>query len=160
MNYQVEIRRQNRRNMMMQVRPGGVIVFIPRWLKANSPQVREFVREGLDKLREHIPPVRPQQTSPDEIRRLVDQWAKKMGLAPQRVTLRDMRRKWGSCSSRGNITLNMALCTIPLPLAEYVIVHELAHLKVFDHSEKFWSLVGEYLPDYENSRKTLDSYPV
>jgi predicted metal-dependent hydrolase len=160
MDYQVEIKRQKRKNMLMRVKPGGVVVFIPRWMKSNSPQVREFIKEGLNKLQEHIPPVRPQQTSPEEIRLLVDQWAARMGLAPQRITLRDMRRKWGSCSSRGNITLNIALCTVPRPLAEYVIVHELAHLKVFDHSAAFWALVAEYLPDYENSRKTLDSYPV
>src|SRR5688572_29659872 len=108
MDYQVEIKRQKRKNMLMRVKPGGVVVFIPRWMKSNSPQVREFIKEGLNKLQEHIPPVRPQQTSPEEIRLLVDQWAARMGLAPQRVTLRDMRRKWGSCSSRGNITLNIA----------------------------------------------------
>jgi predicted metal-dependent hydrolase len=159
-DYQVEIRRQNRRTLMMQVKPGGVVVFIPRWLKATSPQVRDFIDEGLHKLRDQIPVVRPQQTSPDELRQLVDQWAKRMGLAPQRVTLRDMRRKWGSCSSRGNITLNTALCTVPLPLAEYVIVHELAHLCVFDHSEKFWTLVESYIPDYENLKQMLDSHPV
>lgn len=142
--------------MLMQVEPGGVVVFIPRWLKPGSPQVRAFVRDGLDQLRGHIPPLRGQVTSPEALRASVDAWAACMGLRPKRVTLRAMRRKWGSCSSRGNVTLNSALCGLPFELAEYVVVHELAHLKVFDHSPQFWALVERYLPDYQTRKAALD----
>lgn len=157
-NISVKIRRQNRQSMLMQVEPGGVVVFIPRWLKPGSLQVRTFVAEGLDKLRHEIPPPRAQVISPDEVRALVDVWAERMGLQPKRVTLRDMRRKWGSCSSRGNVTLNTALCSVPYDVAEYVVVHELAHLKIFDHSRLFWALVEQYLPDYRVRKQALDNY--
>lgn len=157
-NISIKIRRQNRQSLLMQVEPGGVVVFIPRWLKPGSPQVRTFVAEGLDKLRHQIPPPRTQSISPDEVRTLVDDWARHMGLQPKRVTLRDMRRKWGSCSSRGNVTLNTALCSLPHDIVEYVVVHELAHLKVFNHSREFWALVEQYLPDYRVRKQTLDTY--
>jgi len=71
-----------------------------------------------------------------------------------------MYRKWGSCSGRGNITLNTALYYVPQPLAEYVVVHELAHLKIFNHSPEFWALVGQYLADYAERERELDRYRV
>ena len=156
----VKVRRQNRRTMLMKVETGGVVVFIPRWLNADNQEVKAFIAEGLKRLEDKIPPARPQVTTLREIRVTTLSWAKKMGLFPNRITVRDMRRKWGSCSSKGNITLNSALCTLPFSLAEYVIVHELAHLKVFEHSPEFWELVGQYLPDYDERRKTLDTYLV
>ncbi len=157
---EVKIRRQNRSTMLMQVKSGGVIVYIPRHLRPNSHEVRAFVQEGLAKLADHIPPAREQQTTPQQLRALVRMWAGRMQLAPTKVTLREMRRKWGSCSSRGSVTLNTALCTLPRPLAEYVVVHELAHLAVFDHSPKFWALVAQHMPDYESRKRELDTFPV
>lgn len=157
-NISVKIRRQNRRSLLMQVEPGGVVVYIPRWLKPTSREVKQFVADGLHKLESAIPPPRVEITSAPEIRKLVKRWAKRMGLDPKRVSLRTMRRKWGSCSSIGTVTLNTSLCYIPLELAEYVIVHELAHLVVFNHSKEFWALVEQYLPDYAVRKQALNTY--
>jgi predicted metal-dependent hydrolase len=158
----IEIRKQQRKTMVMRVRPdGGVIVFIPKWLRPSNPQVKAFIEEGLQKLQAHIPDSPPTaQNDAATIRRMVRTWSKRMGLEVNRITLRTMYRKWGSCSGRGNITLNTALYYVPPRLAEYVVVHELAHLKVFDHSPQFWALVGQYLPDYAERERELDSYRV
>jgi predicted metal-dependent hydrolase len=69
-----------------------------------------------------------------------------------------MQRKWGSCSSKDNITLNSALLGLPPHLAEYVIVHELVHLRVFNHGKEFKALMREHLPDYRERERELDQY--
>ncbi|MBC7872065.1 MAG: M48 family metallopeptidase [Chitinophagaceae bacterium] len=159
---EIEIIRQQRKTMMMSVKPdGGVAVFIPSWLKKSDPQVKLFIKEGLAKLDSYIPPVAPTAyNDAKSVRRLVRLWAKRMDIDVGRITMRTMYRKWGSCSGRGNITLNTALYYVPQPLAEYVVVHELAHLKVFNHSPEFWALVGQYLADYAERERELDGYRV
>lgn len=145
--------------MAMRITPAGdVLVLIPPWLRQTDRRVRRFIQHGLEKLSAHIPAQRSQRlhTSAD-IRRLVAEWAQRLDVKPGRVQLRPMTRKWGSCSSRGSITLNTALEYLPPHLVEYVVVHELAHLVVFDHSPAFWALVGQHLPDYEACRRELES---
>lgn len=156
----VKIQRQNRQSMLMKAVSGGVVVYIPRWMKPNSPQVRKFVQEGLTQLEAHIPPARPPLRTHEDIRQMVRQWSTRMQVQPRHIVFRNMHRKWGSCSSHGNITLNTALCTIPDDLVEYVVVHELAHLRIFNHSPEFWALLGHYLPDYDSRKTRLDEYTV
>lgn len=156
---EIKIHHQNRRNLMMRPTLHGVVeVYVPLWLKKDSRQVRQFIEAGLLKLEGHIPERPATVSSPDAIRQMVADWGEKMGLHPQRVTLRPMRRKWGSCSSRENITLNTALCWLPVKLAEYVVVHELAHLKVFNHGKAFQALLSEHLPDWRLREKHLRAY--
>ncbi len=72
-----------------------------------------------------------------------------------RVTIRDQRTRWGSCSSRNTISLNWRLIMAPDTASDYVIYHELAHLTHMNHSSRFWRLVEEYCPDYKISEKWL-----
>jgi predicted metal-dependent hydrolase len=69
-----------------------------------------------------------------------------------------MQRKWGSCSSRDNITLNSSLTWLPPDLAEYVILHELVHLRVFNHGKEFKALMSQHMPDWKTREKALDAY--
>lgn len=154
----VTIRHQNRRNLMMRAVRGGIEVYVPLWLKKDSPQVRRFIDEGIKKLADKVPPVPPQQTSPDELRELVRVWAQRVGVEPGKITLRAMQRKWGSCSGRQNITLNTSLTWVPRPLAEYVILHELVHLRVFNHGKAFKALMSQHMPDWQARDKALDQY--
>lgn len=159
---EVEIKRQNRKTLAMRVTPSGdVVVMIPTWIKPTHPQVKRFIRDGLRRLDAHIPETRPEplhdQTS---MRRMVDAWATKIGVRPTRVQFRAMTRKWGSCSTKGSVTLNTALCYVPGHLVEYVIVHELIHMLVFDHGPAFWQKLSEYLPDYAVRERELDTYKV
>ncbi len=158
----VIIEQQRRKSMAMRVTPAGdVLVLIPNWIRRSDRRVKRFIEHGLEKLGPHIPAERSEPLfSTAEIRLLVDAWAVRLGVDPGRVQFRAMTRKWGSCSSRGSITLNAALVYLPLPLIEYVVVHELAHMIVFDHSPAFWSLVGQYVPDYEIRRRQLESHRV
>lgn len=93
-------------------------------------------------------------------RPLFDSWAAVLGVSrPAVVRYRAMRTRWGSCNHRtGAITLNTALVRFPLVALEYVIVHELAHLRHADHGQGFWSLVAAALPDHLERRRRLNTY--
>lgn len=73
----------------------------------------------------------------------------------QRISIRNQKTRWGSCSKRGNLNFNYKIALIHPKLADYVIVHELCHLKEFNHSQNFWDLVALTFPDYLEVRKEL-----
>jgi hypothetical protein len=75
-----------------------------------------------------------------------------------RVSVRSQKTLWGSCSRRGNLNFNYKLVHLPLPVVDYLIAHELCHLKEPNHSARFWSLVAETCPDYLARRKELRQY--
>ena len=159
---EIIIQQQKRKSFSMRVNPAGqVIVSIPRYVKPNSREVKKFIKHGLAKLAAHIPDEQaPPLHDAESIRACVDHWAGVMNLHPKRVQMREMTRKWGSCSSIGSVTLNTALYWLPQHLVDYVVVHELAHLEVLDHSPKFWALVEQYMPDWEARRKEINTYRV
>ncbi|MFH0969337.1 MAG: M48 family metallopeptidase [Patescibacteria group bacterium] len=73
----------------------------------------------------------------------------------QRISIRNQKRRWGSCSQKGNLNFNYKIIFLPEKCAGYIIVHELCHLKEFNHSRRFWELVVKTLPDYREIRKEL-----
>lgn len=75
-------------------------------------------------------------------------WNEHYKLKYGRVSIRNQRSRWGSCSSKGNLNFNYKIVLIPPHLADYIIIHELCHLKVFNHSKAFWDLVTEKAPNY------------
>lgn len=76
-------------------------------------------------------------------------WAQQMNLYPKSLAFREQRTRWGSCSSRGSVNLNWRLIVFKLELIDYVIIHELAHLRHMDHSKNFWGLVAIHSPQYK-----------
>ena len=81
--------------------------------------------------------------------------AARHGLTVTRVSIRNQRWRWGSCSRSGHICLNWRLVTMPEEVRDYVLIHELMHLKRMDHSPKFWKLVAEACPGYQDARLWL-----
>jgi len=157
---EVKIRKQNRRNLMMRATVNGIEVYIPRWLKKDSPQVRQFIAEGLKKFEGRVPETPEVQTTTRQIRAMIKAWAGRIGVQPKRITFRVMYKKWGSCSSRENVTLNTALTWLPPHLAEYIVVHELVHLRVFNHGPEFQAAMTQHLPDWREREKELNTYPI
>ncbi len=78
-----------------------------------------------------------------------------MSVLPGRIIVREQKTRWGSCSSKHNINLNWKLIMMPEEILNYVVVHELAHLKQMNHSKAFWEEVEKVLPDYKKQKEWL-----
>lgn len=101
---------------------------------------QEIIQKALDdfyrqRTKEKIPP-------------RMQKWSEITGLHPAGVIIRKMGKRWGSCSRMDNITINTEVIKLPVALIDYVIVHEMVHLKIKRHSREFWQEVGRYVPDY------------
>lgn len=77
------------------------------------------------------------------------------GFSYKDITVRNQKTRWGSCSTKGNLNFNYKVAFLPGVMMDYVIVHELCHLKEFNHSEKFWSLVANTIPAYKTIRREM-----
>ncbi|MBE3552490.1 MAG: M48 family metallopeptidase [Kyrpidia tusciae] len=85
-------------------------------------------------------------------------YGEKLRCFPEKVAIRDQKTRWGSCTSKGAIYLNWRIFMAPPHVVDYVIVHELAHLRHFDHSPRFWELVESALPTYADAKAWLKEY--
>jgi predicted metal-dependent hydrolase len=81
--------------------------------------------------------------------------SKKMAIDYQKITIRQQKSRWGSCSNRGNLNFNWRLVHYPPEIINYVIIHELAHRLEANHSQKFWQLVAKYDPNYKKHKNAL-----
>ncbi len=88
------------------------------------------------------------QIIPDKVRF----YAEKIGVDYGRVTIRNQKTRWGSCSAKGNLNFNCLLMLAPEDVLDYVVIHELCHRKEMNHSPRFWSEVAKIMPDYKNSK--------
>lgn len=89
------------------------------------------------------------QQTLDVVTRLCDHWGMVMGFQPRSVKVRRYRARWGCCRANGEITFHDLLSMAPEPVIEYVVIHELAHLKHMNHSADFWQWVAQHQPDYK-----------
>lgn len=90
-----------------------------------------------------------------EFKERVTELAQQIGVEVKRLTLRPMRTKWASCSTNGQLTFNDELLTLPTELGEYVMVHELVHLKVPNHGKLWKALMLAYCPDHREIAEQL-----
>lgn len=168
-----EIVRSNRRTISLQVtRDGRVVARCP--MRMPLRQIREFVERHADWAVQHRDKAfeqledRPIFTEKEirqyrELARRVltaktELWAARMGVTYGRIAIRQQATRWGSCSTKGNLNFNWVLVLVPEELQDYVVVHELAHLREMNHSPRFWRVVAEQLPDYAERRKRLKEY--
>ena len=159
--------RTNRRTIAIEVLPDGeVVVRCP--LHARESQVHAFVQSKQDWIMKHVAkaPTSVQPLTQPQLKELARQaklllpqraayFAQRMGLRYGRITIRTQRTLWGSCSGRGNLNFNCLLMLAPAHVQDYVVVHELCHLKQMNHSAAFWTEVEAVLPNYRVSRKWL-----
>ena len=165
--------RSNRKTLGLQVRTDGqVIVRAP--VKLAEAEIQRFVTQHEDWIRkqqERIQKNRQEQPTAEkltmqEIQQLADQalkvipervayYAPKVGVTYGNITIRNQKSRWGSCSAKGNLNFNWKLALMPDEILDYVVVHELAHRMEMNHSDKFWKIVENVLPDYRERRKWL-----
>jgi predicted metal-dependent hydrolase len=89
---------------------------------------------------------------------LVEEEAPELGVRPVRIQIRDQRSRWGSCSTRGTLSFNWRLVLAPFEVLDYVVVHELCHLREPNHSRRFWSLVENRRPGWRAQRDWLHEH--
>lgn len=90
-----------------------------------------------------------------EVESAMEKTRKMVGLAPEEYKIKKIKYAWGTCSSRKVITINQNLMMYSRKAIEYVILHEICHLKYMNHSKKFWEMVESYMPDYKEAEKEL-----
>jgi predicted metal-dependent hydrolase len=151
----LKIYRQNRQNLMMRAVPGAIEVYIPYQLDETHRLVQDFIKKGLAQIGNKLPAIPSEKTSREAIEAMFYDYALRLNVKASRVQFRDMRRKWGSCSSKGTITLNTRLTWLEPDLAEYIVCHELAHLIELNHSKAYWAIVEKQMPDYKARIKRL-----
>jgi predicted metal-dependent hydrolase len=88
----------------------------------------------------------------------VEREAARLGVRPGAISIRDQRTRWGSCSRRGDLSFSWRLCLAPPPVLEYVVVHELCHLRELNHSPAFWRLVEAALPEWRVHARWLRAH--
>lgn len=165
--------RSPRRTMAVSVtRDGQVIVRCP--VRTGDAAVQTFVADHMDWIGKYYQAAQERLArqvtyTPEEIKQYRElaraelaqrtaYWAGQMGVTYGRITIRGQVSRWGSCSVRGNLNYNWKLILVPRELLDYVVVHELAHRREMNHSQRFWDIVERELPDYKRRRKALRSY--
>ena len=168
-----ELVRSSRRTVSLEITDqGGVLVRAPKRLP--KYEIERFIQEKSKWIDKHIAIVKArneklahaQSFDEDDIKRLADEarkvipkkvayYADIMDVTYGRITIRNQRTLWGSCTSKGNLNFNCKLMLVPEHVMDYVIVHELCHRKEMNHSKAFWNLVGSVVPDYKACRKWL-----
>lgn len=171
----VERRRSGRaRRASLTVHPDGrAVLSMPRWM--DDLAAERFVQEQAEwlrrqlarvsKFKDHVFLPRDRRTylaRKEEARQLVAGCVERVnatyGFRFGRISIKNLRMNWGSCSVRGNLNFNYKLVFLPPRLAEYVVAHELCHLREFNHSPRFWNLVARVFPDHRELRKALRTY--
>lgn len=92
------------------------------------------------------------------VRMLAEEEAPELGVEYERIQIRDQRTRWGSCSTRGTLSFNWRLVLAPFEVLDYVVVHELCHLREQNHSRRFWRLVESRRPDWRVQRDWLNEH--
>lgn len=161
--------RSKRKTIAVQIEEQGrVIVRCPYGVSGEA--VRQFVQSKSKWIREHQAKKAAQHQMPklayEEIKSLaqramqvipqrVAHYAPMVGVTYGKITIRNQRSRWGSCSSQGNLNFNCLLMLVPPDVMDYVVVHELCHRKEMNHSARFWAEVSRILPDYRQKEAWL-----
>ena len=171
----VFVRHPRARRYLIRVRDDGTVrVTVPRWgskreAAAFAEQERRWIeqeqnRVARDRQRPRQAPLPPELARALRLRAAHELPARLLELAAAhrltvaRISVRNQRSRWGSCSPQGHICLNWRLIEMPEEVRDYIMIHELMHLKRLDHSPKFWRLVADACPGYQASRKWLRSF--
>jgi len=158
-----------RRYIIRVVGDGTVRVTVPRWgSKREATRFAERERAWIERERRrvqldraagvtasHEPDPAALARARKELPARLLELAAQHGLTVSKVSIRNQQWRWGSCSPSGHICLNWRLVDMPPPVRDYVIIHELMHLKRMDHSRRFWTLVEAACPDYQAARAWL-----
>jgi predicted metal-dependent hydrolase len=124
------------------------------WIEAQRR--RQVPRLGLERLAVSASEARI--SARERISMLAEEEAVRIGVRYRQLRIGDQRTLWGSCSPRGTLSFNWRLVLAPLAVLDYVVVHQLCHLRVPDHSRRFWRLVEQHRPEWREQRDWLRTH--
>lgn len=172
----IKIIKSKRRTISLQIKPDESLE-LKAPMQMKDAQIKDFLHQKSDWIKKNVQAVkeRQQQMSQikpltiEEIHELADQalevipkrvayFAEIVGVTYGRITIRNQKSRWGSCSSKGSLNFNCLLMLMLTEVQDYVVVHELCHRKEMNHSPKFWAEVRKVLPDYENQKLWLKEH--
>lgn len=144
-SYYLNIYYKDINNAILNVENGKIVVILP--LEYADEDNTEQIKKMLDKMYYMV--------AEREVEQAFEKIRKMVGLAPEEYRIRKVKSVWGSCSSNKKITINQNLAMYSRKALEYVVLHEICHLKYMNHSKKFWAMVEQYMPDYKEAEKEL-----
>ena len=168
----ISVIRSARKSLSVTIKDGKVIVRAPYAI--GDKEIEDFLRRHRRWLATHLQKeARQKETAGsegrltnEELNELADRalkvippkvnaYAKKMGVTYGRITIRNQKTRWGSCSSKGNLNFNCLLMLCPDEVIDAVVVHELAHRKEMNHSDRFYAIVRRTYPEYDRWNRWL-----
>lgn len=178
-DFDIELIRSSRKSIAIEIdRDLKIKVRAPQ--RMNQNQIMRFVKEKEQWIRLHLAKMIQLQKmqekemtdaqratlTPEDLQRLmvlarreipvhVKYFAEQMGVTYGKITIRNQKTRWGSCSQVGNLNFNCHLMEMPTEILDYVVVHELCHRKQMNHSRLFWMEVEKVLPDYQVRQRWL-----
>jgi len=160
-----------RRSLAIEIdRHRQVVVRVP--LKATEREVLAFVDRYRDRVNKRLKALGPPMPEPTQAQvdqwvekargllpGLVEHWAKAVGVHPQGITITGARTRFGSCSHKGRLCFSYHLMRYPRPAIDYVVLHEVCHLRHLNHSKAFNALMTRHMPDHRARRRLLNNPP-
>ena len=171
--YNVEVRRSKRKSAAIKITADmQIVVFVPLYVSDN--EIERMVISKSKWIDEHMLKVQStidersklEKITFEQIKELADQaveyipkrvkyYAEKENFIYNKITIKNLVSRWGSCSTKGNLNFNCLLMLTPDYVIDYIVVHELCHLREMNHSEKFWAEVEKIMPDYQRAELWL-----
>lgn len=171
--YNVEVRRSKRKSAAIKITADmQIVVFVPLYVSDN--EIERMVISKSKWIDEHMLKVQStvdersklEKITFEQVKELADQaveyipkrvkyYAEKENFVYNKITIKNLVSRWGSCSTKGNLNFNCLLMLMPDYVIDYIVVHELCHLREMNHSEKFWAEVEKIMPDYQRAELWL-----
>lgn len=168
--YTLKVSKRARRMRLAIYCDGGFVVTVPRNISSNIIEQfifrkSQWILEKLEYFKSISSLGAAKNTKNDYIKykdqalvlaeKRIEYFNKIYGFKFNKINIKNQKTRWGSCSRKGNLNFNYKIALLPERLADYIITHELCHLKEFNHSQKFWNLVAVAIPSYMEIKQEL-----